>query len=139
MRMISLWQPFASLIFTVPALKTFETRSFAFPKNLTGERIAIHATAKATPPDGISTELDDLCKATFGSDYLNTLPRSAILGMVGLVEAIQIDDETRCNPINYICGDWTPGRYAWRLERPTLFPMPIPQKGKQGWKELDWL
>lgn len=141
MQMISLWQPFASLIFTLPPLKNFETRSFPFPKRLTGERIAIHATAKFTPHDQISIRLHQLCMSEFGPGYLDTLSRSAIIGTVRLEYCIQTDQlsSLNLNQTDFVCGDWTPGRYAWRLCEPHAFPVPIPQKGGQGWRKIEWL
>ena len=41
MKTISLWQPYASLI--AAGVKTIETRGWAPPKGLMGQRIAIHA------------------------------------------------------------------------------------------------
>ena len=41
MKTISLWQPYASLI--AAGVKTIETRGWAPPKRLMGQRIAIHA------------------------------------------------------------------------------------------------
>lgn len=141
MQMISLWQPFASLIFTLPPLKHFETRSFAFPKRLIGERIAIHATAKFASCDAISNELDDLCKATFGQAYRNTMPCGALIGTVILqyFHKIEKSNWADVDRNDFICGDWTPGRYAWRLCEPHIFPLPIPQKGGQGWRKIEWL
>jgi activating signal cointegrator 1 len=46
---LTLWQPWATLI--ALKVKTIETRSWAAPKSLIGQRIAIHA-AKKYPADG---------------------------------------------------------------------------------------
>ena len=46
MRALTLWQPWASLI--AEGVKTIETRSWPAPKDLVGERFAIHAAAKMT-------------------------------------------------------------------------------------------
>jgi len=35
-------------------------------------------------------------------------------------------------PEEFLYGDFTVGRYAWRLEKPQLFKTPIPTPGKQG-------
>lgn len=43
---ISLWQPWASLINPHPCAKTIETRSWPAPESLIGQPIAIHATKR---------------------------------------------------------------------------------------------
>lgn len=50
---LTLWQPWASLI--AEGVKVIETRSWAAPTSLIGERIAIHAAAKR-PPDTWANE-----------------------------------------------------------------------------------
>jgi hypothetical protein len=136
MKAISLWQPFASLIFA--GVKTFETRSWKYPAKLRGQRIAIHATAKFTPPSMISPALDALCEEVFGPGYVHSLPRSAILGTALVSECHKTDDlYDAYNDVNHItshnlvCGDWLSGRYAWALTDVEAFPMAIPARGNQ--------
>lgn len=135
MRVISLWQPYASLI--MARRKKFETRHWAFPEHLTGETIAIHAAAKAIPKDGYGSWVDEICANTFGSDYRTTLPRGAILGTVKLVECWRTQDAMvggeRVHGMEYAVGNWEPGRYAWELGEINKFDTPVPAKGKQGW------
>ena len=65
------------------------------------------------------------------------LPYGAIIGMAELVDCKKIDqtyhDFVRdfCHS-DYAFGNFTVGRYAWRMEKPVLFDAPIPAKGKQG-------
>lgn len=33
---------------------------------------------------------------------------------------------------DYFFGDWTPGRYAWRISDVKMLPEPVPAKGAQG-------
>jgi hypothetical protein len=131
---ITLWQPWASLIFTGD--KKHETRAFPFPAKYAGRRIAIHA-AKALP-SVISMGLHLLCELEFGSNsaWREELPRGAILGTVRLVHAVSTDT---ANPdrIDCICGDWSPGRYAWLLADPYRLPDPLDARGKQGWWSID--
>lgn len=60
----------------------------------------------------------------------------AIIGKAILVDCKLIDEgyrefiETLC-PAEFAFGDFTVGRYAWRLEQPVLFKKPIPAAGKQ--------
>lgn len=51
MKALTLWQPWASLI--ALGVKTIETRSWAAPKSLIGQRIAIHASKRGLPVGGI--------------------------------------------------------------------------------------
>lgn len=132
MKVISLWQPFASLIFA--GIKNHETRSFRFPDKLTGERIAIHATAKFTPDHQISREVETLCTMIFGPGYRNELPRSAIIGTVRLVANHPTDERVEdITQDDFHCGNWSPERFAWELAECQKLVMPIPAKGQQGW------
>jgi hypothetical protein len=134
MRVISLWQPFASLIFV--GAKTYETRPMKFPVKMKGTFIGLHATAKFTPKSMISPELDRLCIDLFGNGYRDSLPRSAILGIVRLDACHGTDDLIGgIDTANRLAGDWTPGRYAWELGQVTSLPMAMPAKGNQGWWE----
>jgi hypothetical protein len=127
---ISLWQPWASLIFTGD--KKHETRAFRFPAKYAGRRVAIHA-AKALPAK-ISMGLHMLCEMNWGSGgrWRNALPTGVILGTVVLAEAVPTD-ELSPETVDRICGDWAQGRFAWRLECVRELPEPLPWKGKQGW------
>jgi len=136
LKVISLWQPFASLIFA--GVKGFETRSFYYPKKLMDKRIAIHATAKFTPKSMVSDDLDELCIRTFGENYRDTLPRSAILGTVRLdgaygtemVRGYVSDDEITA-------GDWSDGRVVWKLGAVERLAAPLTMSGRQGWWSWD--
>lgn len=77
LRTISLWQPFASLIFA--RKKKHETRSFRAIARHDGERIVIHAAKKMLPAELLSPELHALCVETFGPDYREILPRGVLL------------------------------------------------------------
>ncbi len=132
MMVISLWQPYASLIFA--KVKNYETRSFRFPEKYRGQQIAIHATAKFTPADMIGPQLHELCVSLFGEFYRKTLPRTAILGTV-VLKACH-DTEMHASHVSSrerLVGDWSPERFAWELDVPRRLDMPIPAKGKQGW------
>ena len=132
MKVISLWQPFASLIFV--GVKGYETRSFVYPKSLEGQRIAIHATAKFTPASMISDDLDALCVGYFGEDYRQTLPRSAILGTVCLSGAHKAEDlRDQMSPAELCAGDWSDGRIVWNLRDVERLVEPLHKKGNQGW------
>lgn len=64
MKAISLWQPWASLI--ACGAKPFETRHWAPPPELIGQRIAIHAAKKIGPENRDFAE--DLILARYGDE-----------------------------------------------------------------------
>lgn len=133
---ISLWQPWASLIFTGD--KKHETRAYRPPAKYIGQRIAIHA-AKALPP-AISLGLHLVCEREWGGGerWRNVVPRGAIIGTVRLVQAYETDEPfINTSQIDRICGDWSPGRFAWLLKDIEPLAEPIPAKGKQGWWSID--
>jgi len=136
MRVISLWQPFASLIFV--GAKTYETRPMRFPTKLKGERIALHATAKFTPDSMMKPDLIALCEELFGVGFRHSLTRSAILGTVRLKQCHATDDlRDEIDMRNLLAGDWTPGRFAWELTDINSLTQAVPAKGKQGWWSHD--
>lgn len=128
---ISLWQPYASLIFR--KIKKNETRSRAVPAKHVGAVVGIHSTAKFPPLSKINEELHELCMDTFGCGYNHSLPQGCILGTVRLgagmpTTAVQpADDDDR------VCGDWRAGRYAWALSDVIERETPIYINGHQGW------
>jgi hypothetical protein len=128
---ITLWQPWASLIFTGD--KKHETRSFRFPAKYAGRRVAIHAAKRPIGP--LTVGMSMLCCQNWGHFFKRDLPLGAIIGTVTLVEALPTDD-AKPDVLDRICGDWSPGRFAWRLDDVRALPKPIPAKGKQGWWKI---
>ena len=57
---------------------------------------------------------------------------TAILTDCKLIDQAYHDFIKELCPEEFRFGDFTVGRYAWRLERPQLFKNPIPASGKQG-------
>lgn len=129
---ITLWQPWASLIFT--GNKPDETRGFRYPAKHEGQTIAIHSAASFPALRHISEELHEVCLDVFGCGYNFSLPRGVILGTTRL---------SGCHPADLIagfrdpnelaCGDYSVGRFAWLLSEVRALALPIPAKGKQGW------
>jgi len=96
-------------------VKRHETRHWA---TVYRGPLVIHAAQK------LATNLDDdlaeLLIDEFGSGWVSELPRGRMLGTVRLADCRAtevIDPDT----LDRLCGDWTPGRFAWRLEEPKLF------------------
>jgi hypothetical protein len=128
---ITLWQPWASLIFS--GHKRCETRSFAPPFKYVGQRIAIHAAAALPSAKHFSEELCELCYDAFGCGWNFSLPRGAILGTVTLGGFYPTEKVGFIAPDEKVAGDWSNGRYAWQLLDVEALPSPVPAKGKQGW------
>lgn len=60
-------------------------------------------------------------------------PTASVIAICNLIDCIKIDHEFNiflsANEMAF--GDYTPGRYAWRLENVKMLPEPIPTKGHQ--------
>lgn len=127
MRAISLWQPWAQLI--VDRRKIHETRSWPVPPALLGTDVALHASKKW---DG---ELATIAKE-FGyfadrrAQPDETMPVGCIVGVMRLASIVRT--EHLPDPYDAAYGDFTPGRWAWRLEDVRKFRTPIPCVGHQG-------
>lgn len=145
MKAISIWQPHASLV--VHGLKPYETRSWAAWKSLLGQRIWIHAGKALNDLNDLNAYLVDRDSGD-GSDvvfdayvaalkvagfkHLREMPRGAILGSAILADSIPTADLPNPGPF----GDFSPGRFAWRMTDPLLLPEPVPFVGKQGFFEV---
>lgn len=123
-RVITLQEPWASLI--GESIKTIETRSW--PCHQFGE-IYIHAgLSRISSNDPRITELTDMLSGTlhYGSIFVKCTLTDCVLIDEQFAEAIRKGDYN-----NYLCGDYTPSRYAWILKDITPIT-PIPAKGKLG-------
>ena len=133
---ISLWQPFASLLF-VPGGKVHETRHWPAPKRLITRTVAIHAAKTDKGIKDMSPSLSELTYRLF-PPATRPLPRGELIGTATLTCSFQIGTQwfDQGGPVSdedELCGDWTSGRYAWRLDNRVAFPEPIPTRGQQGW------
>jgi hypothetical protein len=133
---ITLWQPWASLIFA--GLKAHETRGFALPDRLIGQWVAIHSAARSIRRYELDPALDQLCVNQWGRDYEVSLPHRRVLGLVRFLSSVPTE---RGLPIDYrdaLAGDWSPGRHAWAID-PRMIDLddqPI-AKGRQLWWKID--
>lgn len=127
---LTLWQPWACLIEI--GAKPYETRAFPIPRRLLGRRVAIHAAARPcfTCLDGET--LDDIGEAFGRCGWNHWLPRGCIVATAVLAESIPAE-KVKADSF----GDYTPGRWAWRLEDVRPIIPHIAAKGRQqiGW---DW-
>lgn len=125
MKAISLWQPWASLI--AMNHKRFETRSWTTPYR--GE-LAIHAAKHWTAKEReIAFDLEN----DFNLSSLMNPPLGAMLCICRLTHIGKSEEVApRIGELERAVGDYTPGRFAWRLEVVEVFDKPIPCAGKQG-------
>jgi hypothetical protein len=116
---ISLHQPWASLI--ASGHKCFETRSW--PTKYRGP-IAIHAAKKI--------EEDPRLLKLLGIPA-SKVPRGAIVAIADLADCVQMDAAfiAAQSDTERMCGDWSVGRWAWRLENVRTIE-PVAARGMQG-------
>lgn len=63
---------------------------------------------------------------------LPLLQTLAVGGAVNLSGCYPTDPVEWVNNFDEMCGDWSPGRYAWRGDHPAWLREPIPCRGGQG-------
>lgn len=156
MKVLSLLQPWASLLF-VPAnpldkrrgAKEWETRSWKPSEKmieyLKDEPLFIHSSKR------FNKDQKDILKSWPFSEFLKGrgLPCGFIIGSVCLREIVTTehwiqgtigleDGAIERKREEYEFGDYTPGRYAWRLYAPRLLKEPIPAKGSLGIWDFDY-
>lgn len=125
MKALTLIQPWASLI--ASGFKRYETRSWG-----TGYRglLAIHAGRNLAAV----SEMRPLLQRFDVERLLDNMPFGAVLCVVEVLDCTQmtpafIAQQARAERA---FGDWTPGRYAWKLKVVEKFHPPIRASGKQG-------
>lgn len=126
MRGVSLWQPWASAI--AREKKQWESRSWY---TLYRGPLAIHATARSIEQCGLALQWDEY-QDRLGVP-LRTLPLGAVVAIVDLVDVLPAAVLTvALSPDERFWGDYSDGRYAWRLA--TILPLanPVPMRGRQG-------
>lgn len=137
MKAITVWQPWAGAL--AAGIKENETRSWATKYR---GPIAIHAAMRevfdglALIPVPLALKIKEALRCEWGE-----MPRGAIIATGELADCIKITPEyvATLSPDELALGDYTPGRYAWKLENVKRLPEPIPAKGKQGlwnWEAL---
>ncbi len=126
MKVLSLTEPFATLI--KEKKKLIETRSWK--TNYRGE-LYIHASmTKPAKNDLENEELMSLIenkKMNFG----HIICKCILVDCVYMTEEY-INDMKENNYQEYICGEYSVGRYAWILEEVELLDKPIFAKGHLG-------
>lgn len=132
MRGITLWQPWASAV--ALGMKLYETRSW-----LTQYRgpLAIHAAKRWRKDqrdyiDGLYLNFDR-ARMEVLREHVEA-HRGVIVAQVELTEIHNTSVwrmPARERLSQYPWGDFSEGRFAWRLERPVVLAKPIPFRGSQ--------
>jgi hypothetical protein len=138
MKVLSIWQPFASLI--VKGCKTFETRTWPAPASLVGQRIGIAATKSivAAQRAHCADEEFQLAYTLTGQPPLEELPRGMLLGTV-MLDSVELMTEEMMEDVSdeeKLYGHWDVGNYAWRVTDPVPLTQPCIIRGQQGL--YDW-
>jgi len=138
MKAITLHQPWASL--WISGAKIHETRSWRYPHAGKIPDLCGHAAKYLEGAPGPA--VDDLCIKLFGMRWRESLPRGSLIGVVNIVKVLTTEEllHSRWQPegterarIDYLCGNFDPGRWAWRAApKPLKFEKPIPYIGRQG-------
>lgn len=146
---ISLWQPWASLIFAshpealLQRCKVHETRHWVPAEQgaiKRGQRLVIHAAQTTRGYRDMPEDLHELCSVAFGKAcaYRGFLPLGAALGTVTLGDWYPADPMRAAHEDDLTSGGWGDGRFAWRLDAAELYPQPRPMKGRQGFWRVQW-
>jgi activating signal cointegrator 1 len=121
---LSLWQPWASLM--AAGVKRHETRGWSTPYR---GPLAIHA-AKTLDEAGAP---EDLCIAVFGRHWRAAMPLGAVVAigdLRGCLPAAEVAPRT--TRADREAGNFTPGRWAWRIDDVRPLAEPIALAGRQA-------
>lgn len=135
MKAISLWQPWASLV-SIGA-KAYETRSWT-----TAYRgpLLIHAAQRFRLEErqlALTLRFRGVLQQA-GYDSTYKLPLGTFVAVAKLVDIVPTADiRGSLSDQELAFGDYTPGRFAWKLEGIKAFPEPVTARGYQGlWDPL---
>lgn len=127
---LSFWQPWASLI--AAGAKRYETRSWRPPASLIGRRLAICSsqTEEGLLASAADQVLSRLCLRRLGR---HPLPMGTVVAVVTVAGFISTTAPAarRIGARERFVGDWSPGRYAWRLADVQALSAPVPVTGSQ--------
>lgn len=127
MKVLSLWQPWASLL--VLGWKQFETRSW-----YTSYRgpLAIHAAKHYSQETArfASTAYCADCLRRSGTEW-GRLSFGGIVGVCDLTDCLKITADFEVSLRERAVGNYEPGRFAWKTRNPLPFDSMIPMRGYQ--------
>jgi hypothetical protein len=148
---LTLTPPWSTLV--VLGAKRIETRDWAAPDDMNGQRLAIHA-GKNLAPVGGEKGLRAQCavpvfqKTLFGpsTPYLGTydLPRGVVVAIVTVNACVPTESIDFDAPPPWLepgeheaeFGNYSPGRWAWQLTDLEVLAEPVPATGHQ--KLWEW-
>ena len=136
MKALSVMQPWATLI--ALGAKRIETRSWS-----TSYRgpLAIHASGRITKEAAMSLRDPLIREALAAGGYREGngpatnpfgLPLGAVIAVVTLIDVRRITPESVPAEPERSFGDYTPGRFAWRIDEVQRLPEPVAAKGALG-------
>lgn len=125
MKALSVLQPWATLLLL--GAKTHETRSW---RTVHRGKLLIHAGRKFTPTAKKLAATDPFYSALKARGVeLDQLKTGFILGCITLDDCLPTA-EVKVEPKEMAFGDFRPGRWAWKMSNPVLFPTPIQFQGR---------
>lgn len=144
MKVISVWNPWATLL--VHGFKFNETRGWAAPDSLIGQRIGI-ASTRIVKPEQRRAYADPVFQEAYaqtGLPPIDQLQNGYLLGTAFLhsCDLITEEDFGDITAEEKAFGWYEPGRWAWRMRYPFLLPEPVRVRGNQGiwkWDPIDQL
>ncbi len=146
MKALTLHQPWASLM--AHGVKTIETRSWAPPRSLIGQRIAIHAGKTRVVSGRLHTATLSAILELYGVGWGDRIPLGVVVATALLQDARQVGVQRFVGKVlasspSYTgwvepdpYGDFSTGRWLWFLMDVEPCNPPVPAVGHQGlW---DW-
>lgn len=131
---ITLYQPWASL--WAAGIKIHETRSW--PTSHRGLLVVHAAQKRDIGGDLLYGDIPHpLLVGTRLPQKFYNLPFGALVGIVDIVECLHTGPRFAERPTDFMLGDFSVGRFAWKARNPRLFHEPIPFKGRQGFFNVD--
>lgn len=142
MKILTLWQPYASLI--ALGLKQYETRSWGTTYR---GPLVIHAAKRPfVNADGSKTICQSSWQAWLKASSLveaerwADIPLATELPLGAVVAITHLEDCRRTEaiqptPLESAVGDWADGRFVLRLTDLQPLPTPIPWAGQQGLRD----
>lgn len=118
MKALTVYQPHAFAL--IDGTKEYETRGFSIKYR---GLLAIHAGAKRMRTRGLEYPAN-----RFHEEFI---VYSAILGIVEVIDSIPVA-KINPSPQELDLGNFSPGRFGWRMRVVKQFAEPIPYKGAQG-------
>jgi hypothetical protein len=129
-RAISLWQPWAGGI--ALGVKEIETRSW--PTKVRGDLVICSAKKKV---DASLYPLNYLAVRTYFEKDIDLLEvKGYALCIVDIYDCIQIDKSNTPFGSEHMWGDYSEGRFGWKLRNVRRIK-PVPIKGGQGFFYID--